>query len=348
MNFILKLKAKYYSKRVMGILGIMALGFGVIAITLSLKFKPAYKVTLAGETLGFVTDKQEEQSKINEYINSAEGNVAFIDIKELPTYESTLISRAQTTSEDEILEKVKSTAEITYKTYAVIYDGEEKFNVSTEEEANNIIASVKEDLIDGVELEFGINKVYSTELKLENTETAIATLNTIKEEKVQEYEEEQARKAAAAAAAAAASYGGYTSTATLASAGAINGLNLRAPVSGLISSRFGASSSRRSSAHTGLDIATSAGTPFVAAASGTVIFASYSGSYGNLIKISHGNGIETWYAHCSSINVSVGQSVSQGQTIGRVGSTGNSSGPHLHLEIRIGGTPVNPQNYLYN
>ena len=72
------------------------------------------------------------------------------------------------------------------------------------------------------------------------------------------------------------------------------------------------------------------------------------GTYGNLVIISHGNGIETYYAHCSKLLVSVGQNVSSGEQIALVGSTGNSTGSHLHVEVRVNGKPVNPQNYLYN
>ena len=78
-----------------------------------------------------------------------------------------------------------------------------------------------------------------------------------------------------------------------------------------------------------------------------VIFAENNGSYGNLVKIDHGNGVETWYAHCSKIYTKVGAQVKAGDVIAAVGSTGNSTGPHLHLEIRIDGTAINPQKYLY-
>mgnify|MGYP006388770055 CR=1 FL=1 len=116
------------------------------------------------------------------------------------------------------------------------------------------------------------------------------------------------------------------------------------PLKGTITSRFGR---RRSGIHTGLDIATSNGTPLKAAASGTVVYSAWKGSYGNLVIVDHGNGIQTYYAHCSRLYVSVGQTVSQGETIAAVGSTGNSTGPHLHLEIRVNGVAKNPQNYIY-
>ena len=128
----------------------------------------------------------------------------------------------------------------------------------------------------------------------------------------------------------------------------VNGINISVlPVSGTITSRFGVSSSIRSGAHTGLDIACSKGTDIKVVADGEVIFAQRNGAYGNLVKVDHGNGVETWYAHCSKIYAKVGQKVSSGTVIAAVGSTGNSTGPHLHLEIRIEGTAVNPQRYLY-
>ncbi len=103
----------------------------------------------------------------------------------------------------------------------------------------------------------------------------------------------------------------------------------------------------RKSSHTGLDIAASTGTPIKVVASGTVTFASNKGSYGNVVKVNHGNGIETWYAHTSKMYVSEGQKVEAGTVIAAVGSTGNSTGPHLHFELRMNGQHVNPQKYLY-
>jgi murein DD-endopeptidase MepM/ murein hydrolase activator NlpD len=122
------------------------------------------------------------------------------------------------------------------------------------------------------------------------------------------------------------------------------------PVSGTITSPFGY---RRNpfgggmEFHQGLDIAAPMGTTITAAASGTVISAGWYGGYGNYILIDHGGGMATGYGHCSQIFVSVGQQVQKGQAIGAVGSTGASTGPHVHFEVRINGKPVDPAAYLH-
>lgn len=99
--------------------------------------------------------------------------------------------------------------------------------------------------------------------------------------------------------------------------------------------------------HTGLDFAAPIGTPVVAAASGKVTYVGEGGAYGhNLVKIDNGGGIETWYAHMSAAHVSVGDQVKAGGLIGEVGAQGNVTGPHLHLEVRVKGTPVDPDAWL--
>ncbi|MGY4535779.1 murein DD-endopeptidase MepM/ murein hydrolase activator NlpD [Mucilaginibacter sp. UYNi724] len=98
--------------------------------------------------------------------------------------------------------------------------------------------------------------------------------------------------------------------------------------------------------HPGIDFAGHRGDPVKCTASGRVVFAGKAGGYGNCIKIRHANNIETWYGHLSKINVKEGQRVTVGDLIGKVGSTGRSTGPHLHYEIRKDGHPVNPKQYL--
>jgi hypothetical protein len=115
--------------------------------------------------------------------------------------------------------------------------------------------------------------------------------------------------------------------------------NFIRPLRGRLTTRFGGG-------HRGIDIPAPAGTPVVAADGGTVIYAGFSGSYGNHVKVRHSNGFVTLYAHFSSISVKNGDSVFQGQEVGKVGSTGRSTGNHLHFEIIRNGVQVNPESYL--
>lgn len=127
------------------------------------------------------------------------------------------------------------------------------------------------------------------------------------------------------------------------------------PVSGDVTSPFGwraspwgagSGGADDSDFHPGMDIANNMGTAIFATADGEVVVAGASGGYGNLVQINHGNGITTLYGHNSQIIVSVGQTVKKGQVISYMGSTGNSTGPHCHYEVRVNGTAVNPESFL--
>ena len=116
------------------------------------------------------------------------------------------------------------------------------------------------------------------------------------------------------------------------------------PTRGKLTSRYGIRWNRQ---HKGIDLAAENGTPIYAAESGTVVYAQYNtGGYGYLVKISHSDQFETWYAHCSQILVSAGDEVKKGDLLAEVGSTGNSTGNHLHFEIRIDEEAVDPLAYL--
>jgi murein DD-endopeptidase MepM/ murein hydrolase activator NlpD len=115
------------------------------------------------------------------------------------------------------------------------------------------------------------------------------------------------------------------------------------PVAGPVTSPFGMRWGRM---HEGIDIGAATGTPIHAAASGTVVYAGWESGYGNFVLIDHGGGLATAYGHQSAIAVGTGQGVAQGQVIGYVGCTGHCFGPHLHFEVRINGSPVDPLGYL--
>ena len=122
------------------------------------------------------------------------------------------------------------------------------------------------------------------------------------------------------------------------------------PVAGEVNDGFGARydpfGGGGSEFHTGQDIRAASGTPVVAAADGTVLFAGWKNGYGQVVEIEHGNGLTTRYGHLSKIETAVGHEIARGELLGRVGSTGRSTGPHLHYEVRINDNPVSPLAYL--
>lgn len=125
--------------------------------------------------------------------------------------------------------------------------------------------------------------------------------------------------------------------------GRVSGAGLIWPVSGPVTSEYGYRWGRQ---HAGIDIGAGTGTPIRASKGGTVIYSGSMSGYGNVVVVDHGGGFSTLYAHMSRVGASDGQSVGQGQVIGYVGSTGNSTGPHLHFETRVNGSPQNPRRYL--
>ena len=168
--------------------------------------------------------------------------------------------------------------------------------------------------------------------------SALESSRETREEYLEEVESLAAQSASLAAAIRDAQEGaGSTGTGTPSASGFIW------PVNGSVVSGYGMRWGRM---HEGIDIAASTGTPIWGAAAGTVIHAGWLGGYGNLVVVDHGNGLATAYAHASAILVAVGQQVAQGETISLVGSTGHSSGPHLHFEVRVNGIAVDPLLYL--
>lgn len=306
-------------------------------------YKPIYAVSLDGEFLGYSQDKFQLQTKINEYIEYGDKeNIAFVQIDQLPEYKICFLKKGIVTNDDEILEKITQTGTNYYTYYAIAQDGEDKLYVKDFNIAEEIVNELKNKNSankDTIEIE----EKYDTELKdFVTKDQAVAKLYV---------EKELGITSSVKMASNFTSRGSEkVSTANNITSKKINlGISLIHPVTGgyKITSKYGHRSSIRSGPHTGLDIAISAGTPIKAAAAGKVVFSGRKGSYGNLIVVSHGNGVQTYYGHCSQLLASVGQTVSQGEVIAKVGSTGNSTGAHLHLEIRVNGQTVNPQHYLY-
>ena len=292
-----------------------------------IKYKPTYKITISGEELGCIENKQAFEEKLkNIIIGDKVENIDSITIKTNPEYELTLIDRSLKTDEDKIVEAIQNDLQVVYKYYEINFNQEVVDLVNTLEEAEQIVNKIKEENI-GKDLKLTIVAKYTSNINEINTSNIEVAQNNV-EIKVNEELKEQER---------------------INQLPEINGIKLAyTPVKGVISSRYASSESVRNyRTHGGLDIAAPTGTEIRAVSSGIVKCASYQGGYGNLVKIDHGNQVETYYGHTSKIYVTVGQKVDAGQVIALVGSTGNSTGPHLHLEIRLNGKTLNPQNYLY-
>lgn len=291
-------------------------------------YKPTYAVSLNGELIGYTENKSELQNRINQYMEGeSEEGIAFRQIDSVPEYTLCLLKKDITPNDEEIYAKVTENGTGYYKYYAITDDKKEKVYVATFEDAEEIVEKLKEKN-SANKKDIGIVEKYDTKTKeFTSVEKSVSKL----------YEAPKPTY----------TYASSGSVSGMTSAKVNIGITLIRPISGVIMSRYGSRESIRSSAHRGLDIAAPTGTPIKAAAAGTVTVAGYNGSYGYMIKISHGNGVETLYAHCSQLIATQGQSVAQGQVIGKVGSTGNSTGPHLHLEVRKNGTILNPQNYVY-
>lgn len=330
MNFILNKKLKFYTKEIFRFFSITLLAFGLIIAIVFIKYKPIYAVSISGEKVGYVSSEENFNKEIEENIeNYSAKNVDSVELSAKPEYELKLVNKSEETNEDSILIAMQKEMKITYKYYDILLNDEKIESVDTKEEAEEIINSMNNQNEEEISLSIAERTTNNPEeISTNDLEVAKTTIsNTISNTIEQKREEEEKAKGIAN----------------------VNGIKIAVlPVQGTISSRYGVSSRIRVSTHTGLDIAATTGTPINVVSDGTVTFAGWSGSYGKLVKIDHGNGVETWYAHTSKMYVTAGEQVSAGETIAAVGSTGNSTGPHLHFEIRINGKTVNPQNYVYN
>lgn len=302
----------------------MAIGIIIIITIMFLKYQPVYAVTIEGEKVGYVKSKTEFQNLVNEELNeNQEQNIAYSDLEQTPNFELKLVNKDTEVKEEDVLVAIKENATITYFHYAIALNGEVKEYVNTMEEAEQIVENTKQELKE--EVNITITKEYAKQI--ENTDTIeVATISRNLATQIKEEEEEKEQREAAT----------------------VNGIYLGInPIQGRITSRYGSRESIRDHTHQGLDIAARTGTSIKVVADGTVKFSGVMSGYGNLVIVDHGNGVETYYGHCSKLYVKKGAKVVAGDVIAAVGSTGNSTGSHLHLEIRLKGKILNPQNYVY-
>lgn len=299
----------------------------IVAIIMSV-YKPIYSVTFEGEMIGYSESKVALQKRLLEYQeNGKEEDDAELIQMEKPEYKLCFLKRGIETNDEEIYQKVISTAVPYYKFYSVAVNGEEKVYVESLDEAKNIVNQlVEKDSKNANDL--GIQTKYE-KAKREFTSIEVAVKDLYENKITPEIAKNMGRVARA-------SSGGTTYKQIP--------ISFQKPIRATITSRFG---SRWGTTHKGLDFGAATGTPIKAAAEGTVTFSGWnSGGFGYLVIISHGNGVQTYYGHCSELNCKVGDYVYPGTVISKVGNTGDSYGSHLHFEIRVNDVAYNPEYYI--
>lgn len=318
MKFILNKQIKYCTKEWFKLINLVAIALFIIMTVIFMKYKLVCNVSISGEHIGYVQNKELVEEKVNDML-ALEGtnNIAFVDCI-VPEYNLAFINNNIDVNDNSVLAKIEENTKMTYKYYAVTLNGKQKSVVDSLEEAEKLVTDMKEKYEDNVKFTIGINEIYTQNIDEYNViDIKVAKQAVSKELKKIEN---------------ASVHGVYLS---------------QKPITGVITSRFGSRESIRSYPHSGLDIAAPYGTSIKSASKGKVIFSGDKGSYGNLIIVDCGNGVQIYYGHCSKLYAKVGDKVNAGDIIAAVGSTGNSTGNHLHFEIKINGVSVNPQNYIY-
>lgn len=324
------------------------MAFIIVLTIILIKYTPKYSVSLNNSKIGYVNSKTEIDSFINENIEKESSkNIAFVEIKNTPMLKLELVNRNLDENKNEIKEEIGKQISIEYTNYAISIDGENKVYVASKDEAQEIVDEIKEEYSEKYTDGLGIVQVYSSNYEeissSKNDEAKDVISSEVKEIKEKDIKATKLKLAATKAK--------TVKTSNSVKEADLKGIKLSVrPVSGTITSRYGRRSSPGgvgSTNHKGLDIAAKQGTTIKAAASGKVISAGYKGSLGKLVIIDHGNGVQTYYGHCNNIYVSDGDTVNAGDSIAAVGKTGAATGYHLHFEVHVNGTSVNPQKFLY-
>ncbi|MBO5143819.1 MAG: M23 family metallopeptidase [Clostridia bacterium] len=329
-----RLIASLFGKVVLTVL----IGFISISAVILASYKPVYLVLINDVEKGYITSKSKMQNNIEEYLQKGDSEkVGYILLNDRPEYDFSLVKKDVQTKDEEILAGIIESCDIYYKVYAVNVNDEEVCLVDSLVEAQKVVDEVNKEQEDYTKkATIKISEKYEKEYDaIDDIEVAIKDII----EPIKKENEKLVKK-----------YTSYASVKTVSKSvldallTSDKKLTFGYPVKGyVVTSRYGW---RRSGFHTGIDYALAYGSPIYASEDGVVTCAKWSGNYGYLVKIQHSGGFETRYAHCSRFAVSVGDEVKKGDVIAYVGSTGNSTGPHVHLEIRYGGKSIDPETLV--
>ena len=291
---------------------------GFIIILFYIFYKPYYKLTVNDNFIGYYKDYNEFENLYNSIEKEYEEESIKV-VKYLPSNPLTEKTYVKESFVKEFDNKKLIEEQLLkdYTIYQVLVNNEIQFHTKTKEEADALVSELKNEVKESTDIK--VEAIIVQDLSLLNTKEEIEETkkSTIEKNKKVTSRSGTIRKA--------------------------NPTYIWPTTSKAITPKFG---SRSSGYHTGLDIAVNSNSPVYTVKEGTVLMSCWNGNYGYQVKIKHSNGVITTYAHNSKLLVKKGQNVVQGQIIARSGSTGNSTGPHLHIEFIINGQFVNPQNYI--
>jgi len=309
---------------------ILALICCSVIITVLNTYKPAVKTYVNGKFIGYFTSEQNFDEVYNSLVTekqNIDSNVK-VYLESEPTFETSYIKN-QLLLEQNLYTNLRSELKTEYIIYNVAVDGETKMTFSSKDEANIYAEKLKSEVS---KLKVEVKEEKKSEL--ENI-TTIERADAILKDIVDRNKPVETPKYTYR----------YNANVTAPTIGpnsvAATGKGVWPTVERRINCHY-----MGYAGHTGIDIGGAVGTAIYAYRSGTVTFSGWGSGYGKYIKINHGDGMVTYYAHCSELLVSAGEKVKEGQIICKIGMTGYTTGPHLHFEIRLNGVPVNPYPYI--
>ena len=305
---------------------------GVVTTVFNL-YQPAVKTFINGKFIGYFTSEQQFDEVYNNLVTEKQKidpNVK-VYLESEPTFETSYV-RNKLLTEQNVYTNLRAEIKTEYTIYNVAVDGKSEMTFNTKDDADSYAEKLKKEVA-----KLNIEVTEEKKSELENI-TTIERADAILKDIVDRNKPVETPNATVK------TYtNNYTYTAPTigATAVAATGSGVWPTVNRRINCAF-----MGYAGHTGIDLGGAVGTAIYAYRSGTVTFAGWGSGYGKYLRIDHGNGMSTLYAHTSELLVSAGQYVTEGQMIAKIGMTGYTTGPHLHFEVRLNGVPVNPYPYI--
>lgn len=313
---------------------ILSLVCCAVIVTVLNTYKPAVKTYINGNFIGYFTSEQNFDEVYNSLVTEKQSTDANVKVylESEPTFETSYIKN-QLLLEQNLYTNLRSEIKTEYTIYNVSVDDEIKMTFSSKDEANSYAEKLKSE----------VSKL-NVEVK-EEKKSELENITTIERaDAILKYIVDRNKPVETPTATVTNVYNTYTNV-SVPTIGATSVVATGSGVWPTVERRINCHYMGYAG-HTGIDLGGAIGTAIYAYRSGTVVFSGWGTGYGKYIKISHGDGMVTYYAHCSELLVSAGQTVEEGQMIAKIGMTGYTTGPHLHFEIRLNGVPVNPYQYI--